>query len=383
MSRPVLSRVAKLVRADSCIARVGGRFAKRTMVGSTVAVVLLGASVFPTRAMADQVAATDSQIHNMEAQVASGAARIRALTLAYEQSNLNAESLSHQVTADQQQINQLRSEEAGTRVALERDAITSYTGGLFGSEQFGTNSANTDPSIRAAYFQMAVGDVSEALDQYRSQEQQIGTATANLVSQQKAARQAVSAIASARQEALSEASSEQTELTQLQSQLSRLIAAAALAARQRPAPATQGVPVNNGLVSVVKSIVTPSPTPTAAPTRAPAPTAPTPAPTPTPTSSPPPTTPPPTAPPPVATGGGGAGGVWLELRECESGNNYQENTGNGFYGAYQFAEQTWSGLGYPGRPDLEPPAMQDQAAMKLQAEDGWGPWPACSAALGL
>ena len=41
------------------------------------------------------------------------------------------------------------------------------------------------------------------------------------------------------------------------------------------------------------------------------------------------------------------------------------------------------GLGYPGRPDLEPPAMQDQAAMRLQAESGWGQWPACSAALGL
>jgi hypothetical protein len=71
------------------------------------------------------------------------------------------------------------------------------------------------------------------------------------------------------------------------------------------------------------------------------------------------------------------------LRECESGDNYRENTGNGFYGAYQFSEPTWAGLGYPGRPDLEPPSMQDQAAMKLQAEQGWAPWPACAAALGL
>jgi len=78
-----------------------------------------------------------------------------------------------------------------------------------------------------------------------------------------------------------------------------------------------------------------------------------------------------------------AGGAWLELRECESGDNYQENTGNGFYGAYQFAASTWSGLGYPGRPDLEPYWMQDQAAERLQSQSGWSPWPACSAALGL
>jgi hypothetical protein len=80
---------------------------------------------------------------------------------------------------------------------------------------------------------------------------------------------------------------------------------------------------------------------------------------------------------------GGAGGVWAALRQCESGGNYAENTGNGYYGAYQFSQATWSGLGYPGRPDLAPPATQDQAAQRLQARSGWGQWPACSAALGL
>jgi len=78
-----------------------------------------------------------------------------------------------------------------------------------------------------------------------------------------------------------------------------------------------------------------------------------------------------------------AGGVWLELRECESGDNYQADTGNGFYGAYQFAWSTWTELGYSGRPDQAPYWLQDEAAQKLEAMEGWAPWPACSAALGL
>jgi len=94
---------------------------------------------------------------------------------------------------------------------------------------------------------------------------------------------------------------------------------------------------------------------------------------------------------PASTSGGAgagphpppAGGVWLELRECESGDNYQADTGNGFYGAYQFALSTWANLGYSGRPDLAPYWAQDQAAQKLQSMEGWSPWPACSAALGL
>src|SRR5438045_553109 len=35
------------------------------------------------------------------------------------------------------------------------------------------------------------------------------------------------------------------------------------------------------------------------------------------------------------------GDVWVQLRWCESGGNYATNTGNGFYGAYQFAAGTW------------------------------------------
>lgn len=78
-----------------------------------------------------------------------------------------------------------------------------------------------------------------------------------------------------------------------------------------------------------------------------------------------------------------AGGVWYELRMCESHDDYSINTGNGYYGAYQFSLSTWYGLGYTGLPSDAPPAVQDAAAQKLQAMYGWGQWPGCSAALGL
>ena len=74
---------------------------------------------------------------------------------------------------------------------------------------------------------------------------------------------------------------------------------------------------------------------------------------------------------------------FAKLRQCESGGNYSINTGNGFYGAYQFDRGTWNGLGYPGRADQASPATQDEAARKLQAQRGWSPWPACSRGLGL
>jgi Transglycosylase-like domain len=71
------------------------------------------------------------------------------------------------------------------------------------------------------------------------------------------------------------------------------------------------------------------------------------------------------------------------LRKCESGGRYNLNTGNGYYGAYQFSPTTWSRLGFAGLPHEASPATQDAAARKLQAKAGWGQWPACSRKLGL
>lgn len=78
-----------------------------------------------------------------------------------------------------------------------------------------------------------------------------------------------------------------------------------------------------------------------------------------------------------------AGGAWAELRQCESGGNYQENSGNGYYGAYQFLPSTWWAIGFSGMPNQAPPSVQDAAARVLLQRQGWGAWPACSAALGL
>jgi Transglycosylase-like domain len=74
--------------------------------------------------------------------------------------------------------------------------------------------------------------------------------------------------------------------------------------------------------------------------------------------------------------------LWAKLRQCESRGRYDANSGNGYYGAYQFSAGTWRRLGYPGLPHEAPPEMQDEAARKLQARSGWGQWPACSRRIG-
>lgn len=74
---------------------------------------------------------------------------------------------------------------------------------------------------------------------------------------------------------------------------------------------------------------------------------------------------------------------WDALAECESGGNWSINTGNGFSGGLQFTPQTWAGFGGQGSPENASKSEQIAVAERVQAEQGWGAWPACSAKLGL
>jgi hypothetical protein len=75
-----------------------------------------------------------------------------------------------------------------------------------------------------------------------------------------------------------------------------------------------------------------------------------------------------------------------DLGECESGSDPTTNTGNGYYGEFQFDLRTWRGNGYTkyaSRPDLASESEQIAATVDLHSKRGWSPWPACARKLGL
>jgi LysM repeat protein len=90
--------------------------------------------------------------------------------------------------------------------------------------------------------------------------------------------------------------------------------------------------------------------------------------------------------PAASAAGPSLASIWACIRQHESGGNYADTSGGGYYGAYQFLPSTWNAamiaLGMPqyanGRADLAPPWVQDRAAQWLQARSGWGQWPVAS-----
>ena len=74
--------------------------------------------------------------------------------------------------------------------------------------------------------------------------------------------------------------------------------------------------------------------------------------------------------------------IWAAIAQCESGGNPSINTGNGYYGMYQFSLPTWRSVGGSGLPSDASVEEQTMRARMLQQRSGWGQW-GCAYKLGL
>ncbi|MGH9045642.1 MAG: transglycosylase family protein [Acidimicrobiales bacterium] len=62
------------------------------------------------------------------------------------------------------------------------------------------------------------------------------------------------------------------------------------------------------------------------------------------------------------------------IRDHESGDDYAEDTGNGYYGAYQDLLSTWTSHGGTGLPNDAPQSVQDEVNYEIWLTGGWGQW---------
>lgn len=125
--------------------------------------------------------------------------------------------------------------------------------------------------------------------------------------------------------------------------------------------APKAVSVEPESVAWVPSTPTPTPLPTETPT-------------PTPTATPTPT------PNPVDPANDD---IWFKIADCESHQNWGDNTGNGYFGGLQFSQGAWNSVGGVGSPSDASQDEQISRGKMLQGQRGWGAWGACARALGL
>lgn len=71
---------------------------------------------------------------------------------------------------------------------------------------------------------------------------------------------------------------------------------------------------------------------------------------------------------------------WDKVAQCESSQDWDINTGNGYYGGLQFSQSTWVEFGgreFAARADLATEAEQIKVAERVLRGQGIGAWPVC------
>lgn len=323
-----------------------------------------------TSVLDDQILQTSQALHESALTLAAAQARVDHLQAALVQADA--------------QLAQQHAEQLAARRQLQQAAVAAYVTGAGTAGSFGAVSAllggsELQAAARAEYQGVVDGALATAVARWRAAQAQARIERRHLLALLQQARLARAQAAASQRQLHSQLAQEQQLLARVQAAeeaAARAAAQAAAAAATHPTP-PEGTTSQGAPLVVSAQVLAPSP-PAPVPPAAPAPA---------------PVT-------PSSTGGSGstpgsgqtsqASGPpaslaedLARLRECESGDDYQADTGNGYYGAYQFSLQTWQSLGYSGLPSQAPPAEQDQAAATLAETVGWDQWPVCSALLGL
>lgn len=259
----------------------------------------------------------------------------------------------HTLSVTTRQLAIVRTDITRTQRLLERAAVQAYVGeGTSDSLSLYLSGQPTRITSTNAYLGIAARDVSSAVATLRNDK--VVLASAQLTEQRTtiAAAAALTASTTARSHALSTLVSEQGVLSSVKGRLASLVAAQAAAA-ERAAAARAAAAAQAAAAAAAAASAGPPP-PVAVVTISTTAHAPT-----------------------------SLAADFAAIRNCESSGNYSLNTGNGYYGAYQFSYSTWIGLGGTGLASNASPAQQDAAAYKLYSSSGWSAWPECAAIAGL
>jgi hypothetical protein len=274
-------------------------------------------------------------------------------------------------------IGALKHQVANDTGAIRSAAIAAYVGdGADGTAGLLIDGTPDNAATKSTYAQVATGDLTTSIAALHNHE--IGLEQMLTLEEQDAAaaRIALDETTTERNAALTTLGAEQQVLTSVNGEIATLAEQEAAAAAQRAAAHEQALEAAQAAAATAAAQAAAQ------------------------TSATHGTTPPPTEKPIALSAGPPApAGIlaaspspatptslqaeFAAIRACESGDDYLLNTGNGYYGAYQFSASTWAGLGGVGLASAAPPAVQDAAAYRLYQERGWSSWPSCAVITGV
>jgi len=345
--------------------REGAALAAALLAGTLLPAGLL-ASPWSDPAGAVTNAGLQAEASRIASTIAADEQTLEAEGAAYLSMHARYETLAAQSQATRGSIATLEQKAAAERVDIRRVAVADYVNaGSAGSVGLIFGSTPDNEGIEKAYIGAATDDLNSSIALLGSNEVVLHTTLATEQSEVAAMGRSLAATAAARSSALATLGSERAVLHSVNGELETLVLAEE-AARARAAAAAAAAAAARAAAAAASSAAAAAAAAASAPAAAGPPSA-------AGLNA--------GAPDPVASGS--LSSAFAAIRSCESGGNYSLDTGNGYYGAYQFSASTWADLGESGLASQAPAAIQDAAAYRLYRSSGWSSWPTCAAIAGL
>ncbi len=318
--------------------------APRKSIGVVFTAVLAALALAATPAGAGQIDEKKAEAAALAEKLQGQAEKIVALDKEHRAARERLAGAETAVAAAEKELAATGRRHDDARRLLVTHAQNAYVAG--GSVSFlgnMVNSAGTDVTVRRTYLQTVSGEDTQAIGRLRATGEDLRLQRSRLEDARRRAGATAEAIADDRDALASAISSQRAVLARVNGEVAALVAAEQArrdAEAARLAEARRVIPVTPVPAPVLRSQSIP-PTTAAKPQAA-----------------------------PLAGAGPSVAESFACIRQLESGNNYSEPGG----GAYQFLDSTWQSLGYSGTASDHPPAVQDEAALKLLARDGWSQW---------
>ena len=309
----------------------------RHWIGVTASLVLLTLFTGMPGAAADQIGDKQAEAASIAAKLDEGAQRIVALDVQYRRAEDDVAGAQAAIAQAETELAAATRRQDDLKRVLATQALDSYVvGGSVSVLRYLVRTNRGDEVVRRAYLRIVTGQDRQVIGQLKATREDLVALRNRLDEARRKASAQADALANDRDSLDRVIRSQRSVLAQVNGELAGLVAAEqarrdAEAARQAAAAAAAARPA-------------PSPAPGGAGPAA-------------------------AAPIPIAASSPGKD-TFACIRQLESGNNYATPGG----GAYQFLDSTWHALGYSGTASDAPPAVQDEAARKLQSESGWSPW---------
>ena len=201
-------------------------------------VVAVTVMIPATRAMADPVSQSRSQLNQIsnqlqgvqaqadaiQSQLQADGAKLDELAQQYEVAQQQVAQLDAQLTATKAQIAETQAHVQKTQAQLRREALQAYTSGATDSEFAGLFSSGGERSMATQEYQKVAGaQMQQTIDTLHQLQQSLGVQESQLQGTETQARSAAAQVASSEQQAQALQAQQQATLSQVKGQVATLL----------------------------------------------------------------------------------------------------------------------------------------------------------------